>query len=382
MDFRDSPEEAAFRAELRAWIGQQQPFAAVPHDDDVRVAFLSDWQGRLFDAGWAAVSFPAEFGGRGLPAAFEAIVLDELAAAGAPPVWHYGYVARIVLDHGTPEQRERFIRPALRGDQRWCQGFSEPDAGSDLAALTTRAVRDGDDYIVTGQKVWTSEAHWADWCLLLARSEEEGERQHQRPRSQSMSCFLVPLPSPGLTVRPFRQITGSLEFAELFFDGVRVPASFRLGDAGGGWSIAMSTVALERGPADVGFIADFQRTVGALADAARSGVLPPGRDALRRVARAYVDVEVLRLHVLRSLSRRAQGEPSETQASIDKLLMTRTEQELARTRLDLAGADALLGGAPAPLHDYLWSRAASVYGGSSQIQRNIVATRILGLPRS
>jgi alkylation response protein AidB-like acyl-CoA dehydrogenase len=236
-------------------------------------------------------------------------------------------------------------------------------------------VRDGDHYVVTGQKVWTSEAHWAQWCLLLARSEPD------QPTNRAMTMFVLPMDSPGLTVRPFRQITGSLEFAEVFFDGVRIPVSQRVGEPGSGWSIAMSTVALERGPADVGFIADFRRTLKALAQQAAAGSLRREGTLAVALASAYVDVEVLRLQVLRALSRRMKGQGSEAEASIEKLLMTRTDQGLAHAAMDLAGSAPLLGDAPALLHQYLWSRAASVYGGSSQIQRTIVANRLLGLPK-
>jgi alkylation response protein AidB-like acyl-CoA dehydrogenase len=375
VDFADSPAEAAFRDELRAWIATQLPFPSVPQQDEARVAYLTAWQRRLYEAGWVAVTFPEEYGGRGLDPIYEAIVLDELGSAGAPPVWHYGYVARVLLMYGTEEQKRRYVPAALRGDERWCQGFSEPDAGSDLGSLTTRAGREGDDYVITGQKVWTSEAHWAHWCLLLARSEPD------QPHHRAMSVFVVPIDSPGLTVRPFRQITGSLEFAEVFLDGVRVPAAQRIGEAGAGWPIAMSTVALERGPADVGFIADFRRTLRRLAELGAAGGLREEGSLGVALAAAYVDVEVLRLQVLRALSRRAKGEGSEVDASIEKLLMTRAEQGLAHAALDLTGSGPLLGDDPSTLHQYLWSRAASVYGGTSQIQRTIVATRLLGLPR-
>ena len=375
MDFGDSPAEAAFRAELRAWIAEQLPFPGIPEQDEERVQYLTAWQRRLFEAGWVGVTFPQEYGGRGLDLIYEAIVLDELGSAGAPPVWHYGYVAQVLLMYGTEEQKRRFVPSAIRGEERWCQGFSEPDAGSDLGSLKTRAVRDGDHYVVTGQKVWTSEAHWAQWCLLLARSEPD------QPTNRAMTMFVVPIDTPGLTVRPFRQITGSLEFAEVFFDGVRIPVSQRVGDPGTGWSIAMSTVALERGPADVGFIADFRRTLKQLALQAAAGSLRREGSLGVALASAYVDVEVLRLQVLRALSRRMKGQGNEAEASIEKLLMTRTDQGLAHAAMDLGGSAPLLGDEPAILHQYLWSRAASVYGGSSQIQRTIVANRLLGLPR-
>jgi alkylation response protein AidB-like acyl-CoA dehydrogenase len=374
VDFGDSPAEAAFRAQLQAWIADQLPFPPIPHDDEARVAYLTDWQRRLYQAGWVAVTFPQEFGGRGLDPIYEAIVLDELGSAGAPPVWHYGYVAQVLLRYGTEVQKRRYVPAAIRGEERWCQGFSEPDAGSDLGSLKTRAVREGDHYVITGQKVWTSEAHWAQRCLLIARSEPE------KPTSQAMSMFVVPMDSPGLTVRPFRQITGSLEFAEVFLDGVRIPVSERVGEPGAGWSIAMSTVALERGPADVGFIADFRRTLKQLARLGAAGSLRSDGSLGVALASSFVDVEVLRLQVLRALSRRAKGQGSEAEASIEKLLMTRTEQGLAHAAMDLLGSGPLLGDDPATLHEYFWSRAASVYGGSSQIQRTIVANRLLGLP--
>jgi alkylation response protein AidB-like acyl-CoA dehydrogenase len=376
VDFADSPEEAEFRRRLRAWIESQRPFPALPEDDDERVEYLADWQRRLFDAGWVAVSFPEEDGGHGLPAVYEAIVLDELGAAGAPPVWHYGYVTRVIQMYGSAEQRRRYLAPAFRGEERWCQGFSEPGAGSDLSAISTKAVLNGDHYVVSGQKVWTSEAHWAEWCLLLARSEED-KRRHD-----SLSCFIVPVDTPGLTVRPFRQITGSLEFAELFFDEVRVPVEMRIGEAGAGWRIAMSTVAFERGPADVGFIADFRRVLTHLEAELRAGRLREDPDLLARLVWAGIDVEVLRLHVLSTLSRRAKGLGAEDEMSIDKILMTRADQGLAHVAADLTGAGVLMGQHSSILHQYMWSRAASVYGGSAQIQRDIIATRLLGLPRS
>ena len=376
MDFSDTPDEAAFRTELRRWIADRLPFPPLPDGDDDRMARLTEWQRQLYDGGWAAVSFPTEYGGRGLGPVYEAIVLDEMGSAGLPSAWHYGYIARVILMYGTEEQRQRFLTPAFRGDERWCQGFSEPDAGSDLASLTTRAELDGDHYVVNGQKVWTSEAHWADWCLLLARSEADA------PDHRAMSCFLVPMTTPGLTVRPFRQMTGTLEFAEVFFDDVRLPVANRVGTAGDGWRIAMSTVSFERGPADVGFLADLRRSLRSLTDAAGRGTVRTDGDLSARLARSYVDVEVLRAHILRTLSRRAKGQGSEVEVSVDKLLMVRTEQELSHTVMDVLGAGPLLGDRPDELHQYLWSRAASVYGGSQEIQRTIVATRLLGLPRS
>jgi alkylation response protein AidB-like acyl-CoA dehydrogenase len=384
VDFRETPEESEFRAGLRGWIAAQQPIAPMPDDDEGRIAYLSDLQSRMHAAGLSALTFPEEYGGRGLPAEYEAILLEELGSVGLPSAWHYGYIARVILLYGTEEQKRRFLPPAFSGQERWCQGFSEPGAGSDLGAVATRAHLEGDTYVVNGQKVWTTEAKWADWCLLLARTDPVA------PHHAAMSCFLVPVDTPGLVVRPFRQITGDMEFAELFFDDVRIPVSARVGSAGEGWRIAMSTVSFERGPGDVGFIADLRRSIGRLTDLVRAGGARDGagdgaggsaRESALRLAQAMVDVEVLRVHVLRSLARRSAGLATELDASVDKLLMVRTEQALGHTVLDLYGAEALLGAEPGAWHDYLWSRAASVYGGSEQIQRTLVATRLLGLPR-
>jgi alkylation response protein AidB-like acyl-CoA dehydrogenase len=383
MDFRDSQAEADFRGELRSWIAGRGPVAPMPNDDEGRLAYLSELQASMHSAGLSALTFPIEYGGRGLPAEYEAILLDEMGAAGLPSAWHYGYIARVILMYGNEEQKRRFLPTAFSGEERWCQGFSEPDAGSDLGSLTTRAEIRGDTYVATGQKVWTSEAKWADWCLLLARTEP-GEPNHR-----AMSCFIVPIDAPGLTVRPFRQITGAMEFAEVFFDGVEIPVTSRVGAAGEGWRIAMSTVAFERGPGDVGYIADLGRSIAKMGELVRSKVSTRGAGALPRwdspeamgLAQSMVEVEVLRVHVLRSLSRRTRGISSETDASVDKLLMVRTEQALGHRLMDLQGPEVMLGDAPSDLHDYLWSRAASVYGGAEQIQKTIVATRLLGLPR-
>jgi len=384
MDFGDSPDEAAFRADLRTWLAARLPLPSLPDTDDERLEYLAAWHRELYDGGWAAASFSTKWGGRGLPSVFEAIVLDELGRAGAPAGWRFGYVARVIESFGTDEQKATFLPAALRGEQRWCQGFSEPDAGSDLAGLRTRAALRGDVYVVDGQKVWTSEAHWAHWCLLLVRTDADA------PKHAGMSCFVVRTDTPGLTVRPFRQITGSLEFAELFLDSVEIPVGQMVGRPGEGWSIAMSTVAAERGPADVGFIADLQRTITRIESAVRSGDVVLDDAGRLALTRAVIDVDVLRVHVLRSLSRRDAGIGTDVETSVDKVLMTWVEQGLGHAVLDALGAAPLLGPGSDGLagtvtstawRDYLWSRAASIYGGTEQIQQTIIATRLLGLPR-
>lgn len=368
-------QEAAFREEVRSWLSARLPIPALPLDDDARHAHLDAWQRDLFDAGFCGLSFPAEHGGRGLSPVYDAILLEELGAVGAPSAFHYGYVARVILEYGTDAQRRRFIRPALRGDEHWCQGFSEPDAGSDLASVRTRAVRDGEDFLVTGQKVWTSRAHWADWCLLLVRTGEPGGRH------RGLSCLVVPTSAEGLTIRPFRQLTGGLEFAELFLDEVRVPAANLIGAEGQGWQVALSTVAYERGPSDVGKIADLRSRLLRLARTLAGRGVGADEPLGRSLARVHVQLEVLSAHVLRSLRDRESGRSDLNATSVDKLLVTGADQALGRLEMEAHGADAVLGRSPEVSYQYLDSRAASIYGGSTQIQLGIIATRVLGLPR-
>lgn len=378
MNFHDSPQEARFRADLRAWLEANAPAEARPATDDERFAALTRWHKALYSGGWMGLSWPVAYGGRGLGPVYEAIFNDELGAAGAPTAPHIGFLGRAILQHGTEEQRQRFLPGLLSGEAVWCQGFSEPNAGSDLASLRTRADADGDHYIVNGQKVWTSDAQYADWCLFLARTDPDA------PRHKGISAFVVRMDTPGISVRPLVQITGSREFCEVFFADVPVPADQLVGGAGQGWNLAMTTVTYERGPADIGFTSRYRRSLQRLEDATRHGALRP--DAAQRIdlARAYVEVEVLRLHVLRSLSARAvdgSGDPGPA-GSIDKLLMTRAEQRLGHTAMDLLGAGPHLGADDEWLHDYLFSRGQSIMGGTEQVQRNIVAQRLLGLPRT
>ncbi len=372
-DAAEPADQAAFRRELRRWLDKHAPRRPAPTRGLERAAFWGEWHRALFAGGWMGVSWPTDVGGRGLAPIFEAIVNDEVGAAGAPPVPHVGFLGRALLHDGTPAQQQRFLRPLLDGTDVWCQGFSEPDAGSDLAALRCRAVRDGDAWVVDGQKVWTSDAAWADWCLLLVRTDPDA------PKHRGISALLVDMRSPGIEVRPITQINGDTEFNEVFFTGVRVPTEQMLGAPGDGWRIAMTTVGYERGPADVGFSSRYARLAAEL----RSSIAERPTDPARRraVAEADVAVAVLRAHVARSLAARG-DEPPGPEGSIDKLLGARVEQLLHHVALDLRPAPPLLGGADAVLGEYLYSRAATIAGGTAQIQRSIVAERLLGLPRA
>jgi alkylation response protein AidB-like acyl-CoA dehydrogenase len=372
MDFRDDPDEAAFRAELRTWLADHRPAGPSPLAGPTRAEYAHAWHRALYDAGWMGLSWPTEYGGRGLSSSHEAIFNDELGRAGAPAAPHVGFLGRALLHYGTDEQRARFLPALLSGDEVWCQGFSEPGAGSDLANITTRATPVDDGYLVNGQKVWTSDAAWADWCLLLVRTDDT------EARHRGISALLVDMHSPGVEVRPIVQINGDEEFNEVFFTDVEVPGDGLLGAPGEGWAIAMTTVSYERGPADVGFTSRYVRVLRDLAVvAAASTTTTEERMAL---ARAHVELEALRAHVLRSLCARADGRAPGHEGSIDKLLGTRVEQRLHHVSLDLQRG-ALTGAAPQALSDYFYSRAASIAGGASQIQRTLIAEHLLHMPR-
>jgi alkylation response protein AidB-like acyl-CoA dehydrogenase len=303
----------------------------------------------------------------------------ELAAAEAPAGPALNHISNAIRLFGTEEQKRAYLPGMLDCTVRWCQGFSEPDAGSDLASLRTRgSAFTGEDgrsyYRIDGQKLWTSEAVWAQWCLLLLRTESEG-RPHQQ-----LSMLLVPMSTPGLECRPVRTAYGSSEFAEVFFTGAIVSADQLLGRPGQGWEIAMALLGFERGPADMGWTARLQRLLIRAESQIRDGSLAGTASQREALAQAYVEMEALRLQVLRSTSQRLDGSAPGPEGSIDKLLMTRAEQRLNHVLLDLAGAGGVLEESEL-FQQYLWSRAQAIFGGSRQIQRDLVAQRVLGLPR-
>ena len=379
MDFRDTPAEAAFRAELRDWIAHHRP-PDLPTDPEDRVDALNMWHRALYAAGWSGLSFPVEYGGRGLPPVYEAILNDELGAAGAPPPAAVGHLTNAIRLFGTDQQKRTHLPGLLSGAVRWCQGFSEPNAGSDLAGLRTRGAlvtaADGTSaYRVEGQKIWTSEAVWASWCMLLLRTEAE------QPAHRGLSILLVPMETPGVECREIATAYGTREFAEVFFDDALVPAANLLGAPGQGWSIAMQLLGYERGPADVGWIARLSRMLTLLEDDVRTGRVAAGPAERRALARAWVELRTLQIHVQRTMSSRADGSTPGPEGSIDKLLVTSAEQLLNHVNLDLRGADALLDNTD-DIPSYFWSRAQSIFGGTQQIQRDIVAQRLLGLPRA
>ena len=376
MDFADDADQAAFRFDLRKWLAENPPGDMPSEHGEEGNRANREWHRQLYQGGWLGLSWPVEYGGKGLSPVYEAILNEEVGRAGDAHVPAYGHLGRAILDFGSEEQKRRFLPPLLSGEVQWCQGFSEPEAGSDLAALRTRAERRGEVYVVNGQKVWTSRAQWADWCLLLCRTNPD------LPKHQGLSVLVFEMDRPGITVRPVRQIWGTSEFNEVFFDDLEVPAENLIGQEGDGWRLATATLAAERGPADIGFISRFEKELRAL-DAHLAGLDEDRRaDLAVRVAEAYVQVAACRAVVQQQLSRRAKGEPLGPASSIGKLLMTRAHQTLGKLELEVAGAPALLATDDGEAtYLYFRSRAASIYGGTEQIQRDIVAQRILGLPR-
>ncbi|MEX2293909.1 MAG: acyl-CoA dehydrogenase family protein [Acidimicrobiales bacterium] len=376
MDFADSPEEAAFRTRLHDWLADHNPGLPSSSTSDDYWAGQAAWHHSLFDAGFFGMSWPRDIGGQEMPSVFDAILDEELAAAGAPPRPSLGYLVQGILEHGTEDIRRRFLPGIVNGRDRWCQGFSEPDAGSDLASLRTHADLDGHEYVISGHKVWTSYSDVADWCLVLARTD------HDVPRHKGLSAFAVPMDQPGIERRPLKMINGmTSEFGEVLFDGARTSVSNMIGAPGEGWRLAMTVVSHEREPGELGYVARYRKTVSELLATVRPNPGAHGPDQLRDLAWAVIETEMLRRHVSRRLSDRLDGISHGPEGSVDKLLMTRVEQAVGHAALSIVGAGHLDDGGSS-LETYLYSRAQSVMGGTSQIQRNLVATRILGLPTS
>ncbi len=377
MDLTFSESETAFRDELRAWFAANDAGAEPHGDEDAHYAWRRDWQRRLHDGGWAAVHWPPEYGGRGATLTESAIFFEEMGRAGAPlPANVLGILLAgpTIMTWGTPEQKERYLEPILSADEIWCQGFSEPEAGSDLAALKTKAVRDGDDWIVTGQKVWTSGAQYSKWCMLVARTDGDVAKH------KGLSYFLMDMEQDAVQVRPLVQITGEAEFNELFIEEARIPHANLLGGEGNGWKVALTTLMNER--AGLGFFLQVrlrQLLDRLFAEAVESGAIedPVVAD---RLGDLHVRTEILRLTAYRGLSTiEKYGQPG-PEGSLTKWLWSETNQMLAQLAADVVGPRALVDGDPWA-YELLRSRGNSIEGGTTEILKNIVAERVLGLPR-
>ena len=376
VDFGDSAEEREFRLQLRDWLRDNNPGLPPSSTADEYWDGQAAWHHSLYDSGFFGLSWPVEVGGRGLPSVYDVILDAELAAAGTPPRPSIGYLGQGLMRHGSAEVQRRFLPRLVSGRDRWCQGFSEPDAGSDLASLRTKAERDGNEYVITGHKVWTSYSDAAEWCLVLARTDPDV------PKHRGISAFVVPMHQPGVEQRPLPMINGiTREFGEVLFDGARVPAANMVGEPGEGWRLAMTVVSHEREPGELGYVSRYRKLVKELAGEARARPVGAGSEQLRDLGWAMIESEMLRLHVCRRLSERLDGLSHGPEGSIDKLLMTQVEQAVGHAALSLGGVDAGTGD-DTRLKVYLYSRAQSVMGGTSQIQRNLIAGRILEMPTS
>jgi alkylation response protein AidB-like acyl-CoA dehydrogenase len=385
VDLRDTPEEAAFRDGLRAWLEENLPVELQGHrggEARFEGPEMRAWSRALYDAGYAGLTWPKEYGGGGAPYTFQAIFLEEMARAEAPPhvgVIGLGMAGPTIVAHGTEEQKSRYLAPILSSEEIWCQGFSEPDAGSDLAGVRTSSRLEGNRFVVDGQKVWSSFAHIADWCILLTRSEPESTRH------AGLTYLIVDMHAPGVDVRPLRQLTGEAEFNEIFFTGVEVPVEYVLGDVGGGWQVAMTTLLHERGTLGFALQAALEVQVRKLVALARDrGADPLLRD---RIAREWSEMQALRMTNYRALTELVKTGMPGPEGSIAKLVWSEANQRVTKLALELLGPDASLAEANAPYGGYwqyqqLRSRGNTIEAGTSEILRSIVAERVLGLPRS
>jgi alkylation response protein AidB-like acyl-CoA dehydrogenase len=378
MDLTFTDAELAFRDELRAWFADHPAGDPPGRDEEALYAWRRDYQRQLAADGWAAVHWPAEYGGRGATLTQSAIFFEELGRARAPlPANVLGLLLAgpTIMVWGTPEQKERHLHPILTAEEVWCQGFSEPEAGSDLASLKTRAVRDGDDWVVTGQKVWTSGAQWSKWCMLVARTDTEA------PKHKGLTYFLLDMEQDAVQVRPLRQITGEAEFNELFIEEARVPDANVLGGVGNGWKVALTTLMNER--AGLGFSLQVrlrQQLDALVAEAERRGRLDDPLVA-DRLGDLHLRTETLRLTAYRGLTAiEKYGQPG-PEGSLLKWIWSDTNQQLTQLAADIVGPEALEAGGSWS-YELLRARGNSIEGGTTEILKNIIAERVLGLPKA
>jgi alkylation response protein AidB-like acyl-CoA dehydrogenase len=384
-------DDEAFRAHVRDWLAKNLqalssgfPAPVSTHDMDFRRA----WEDHLCANGWSGLAWPKEYGGKAMPLSRLVIYLEEYARSGAPQgvnVIGHGILGPTLLHYGNESQKRRFLPELLANREIWCQGYSEPGSGSDLASLRTRAVRDGDHYVVTGQKIWTSYAHIANWCFVLARTDPAA------PKHKGISFLLVDMASPGITIRPIKQLNGEQEFNEVFFDEVRVPVENRIGEENKGWGIAMAAASFERATYFIPRLVRMQEELFDIIRVAREtrpgvGVALNNPLIRDRIEKCFLDVHVLRLFARRMLET-AEGAPG-PEGSYLKLYWSESHQRLLDLAMDVLGPAARLGPQDPAANDrrhwqrdYLWARAETILAGTSEIQRNIIAERVLGLPR-
>jgi alkylation response protein AidB-like acyl-CoA dehydrogenase len=388
MDLRDLPADRAFRAEVREFLASAVvgEFAALggrggSGDETYGFETRLKWERVLANAGWTCLGWPTDYGGRGASITEQVIFNEEYTRALAPgrvSILGEGLLGPTLIHYGTEAQKQRFLPPIREGTELWCQGYSEPDAGSDLANVKTKAVRDGNEWVITGQKVWTSLAHQSDWCFVVCRTDPESQRH------KGLSYLLVPMDQPGVEIRPITQLTRTSEFNEVFFDGARTHADNVVGGVGEGWKVALATLSFERGVALLGFQLSFVRELDRIIAAAQANGRSRDPVMRQRLARAHAELTIMRYNTLRSLSG-VDGPVAPPEASIAKLYWGTWHRRLGELALDVLGPYAtVIDAAPYELGEFqrsfLFSRSETIYGGSNQIQRNIIGERVLGLP--
>jgi alkylation response protein AidB-like acyl-CoA dehydrogenase len=392
MDFADTPAEATFREEVRTWLSEhlKGEFAELgpgggPADEtgyEVRI----EWEKLLGKDRWVGLAWPEEYGGRNAGIIEQVIFNEEYAKAGAPARISFfgeGLFAPTLIAYGTEEQKQRFLPKIQAVEELWCQGYSEPNAGSDLSNVQTRGVLDGDEWVINGQKVWTTLAHRADWCFCVTRTDFDA------PSHKALSYILVPMHQPGVTVRPLEQMTGTAEFNEVFFDDARTERSLVLGEVNDGWKVAMATLGFERGTAFLSQQLGFQRELMELVDVARANGAAEEAVTRQRLAQAFIGVQIMKYNGLRMLTGLARKGVLGPEASIGKLFWSTWHRNLGELAMDVLGpAAGVIEGAPGKDYElnelqrnFMFSRSETIYAGASEIQRNIIGERVLGLPR-
>jgi alkylation response protein AidB-like acyl-CoA dehydrogenase len=389
VDLRFSEEDEAFRKEVAGWLADNLvgEFAELrgrggAGDEDALVERRRVWERKLGEAGWTGIGWPKEYGGRGASLMQQVIFHEEYARAQGPgQLGHIGetLLGPTIIAFGTEEQKRRFLPPILKAEELWCQGYSEPNAGSDLANVQTKARLEGDEWVIDGQKVWTSLAHCSDWCFALCRTDSSA------PSHKAISYLLVPMRQKGVEIRGIVQLTGTSEFSEVFFDGARTAAENVVGEVNGGWSVAMGTLAFERGASTLGQQLSFQNELDQVIEIAKANGAAENPVLRQRLADAWIGLRIMRFNALRTLSHTEGGElPRE--AMITKLYWANWHRNMGKLAMDVLGADSeIAAAAPYELTSlqrlFLFTRSDTIYAGTNQIQRNIIGERALGLPR-
>ena len=377
MDLTLTDSEAGFRDEVRAWLEENNPGPAPEGDDAAEFEFRRAWQKKMHEAGWAGISWPEEYGGKGATLIEQAIFNEELARQRVPlPANVLGLVmgGPVVIAHGTEEQKERFLEPILSAEEIWCQGFSEPESGSDLASLKTRAVKSNGSWKVTGQKVWTTYAHAAKYCMLLARTDQDA------PKHKGITYFILDMEQPNVEVRPLRQITGEAEFNEIFMEEAEVPDENIIGESGGGWQVAITTLMFERAGLGAAAVMGLRRTLEDLIDLVRERGLEGDPILRQKIAELQTGIEAMRLGALRSLTMTMKTGIPGPEGSLGKWQWAKYNQALTELASEVAGPDGVTAGTEVS-YRFLRSRANSIEGGTTEVLQNIIAERVLGLPK-